>query len=84
MIYNGTMINDKNIKEGGGNQMYFATDDKARTIHNDKGDIFTVEQFKKILKNSTKPIDMTLMTQRLVRYDFDFDRLDDYYNQPIT
>lgn len=58
---------------------YFALNLDTRTIVSEHGDTFTVDQFKKILSRAAAPMDMTLMLQRLVRYDFDFDRLENYY-----
>ena len=62
--------------------MYFATNEKRKMIQNEYGDYFTIKQFKTILKNAAlknNPIDMTLMTQRLISLDFDFDKLNEFY-----
>lgn len=62
--------------------MYFAADPDKREIQNDSGDTFSVDQFKTILTRNQekgKFLDMTQLTQRLVRMDFDWDALDQFY-----
>ena len=59
--------------------MYFAIDLDKRVVQSDKGEVFSVNQFKRVLERSKMPIDMTLMCQRFVNYDFDFDKLLEYY-----
>jgi hypothetical protein len=63
-------------------KMYFAIDDKKKRIVNDFGDEFTAEQFKKIIQRNAaknKFFDMTLMTQRFITLDYNFEALNDFY-----
>jgi hypothetical protein len=68
--------------EGGGD-MYFCIDEKNRKIVNDSGDVFTAEQFKTIIQRNSKKnkvFDMTLAVQRLISFDFNWDRLSNFYD----
>ena len=67
----------------GEKNMYFAIDEDQKLIVNEDGDEFTFEQFKTILQNAAEKktcVDMTLMTQRLISFDFDWVKLNNFYN----
>ncbi len=64
--------------------MYFATDLENKTIVNEDGDTFTVKQFQTILNahiDADKTLDMTMMTTRLIRMDYDFEALQKFYDE---
>ena len=63
------------------NMPYFAIDMENRVFVTEDGDQLSLNQFKKILGNADGPIDMTLMCQRFVQYDFNWDRLERYYDE---
>ena len=60
--------------------MYFTVDEKRRLIVGDDGVELTPIQFRVVLDKSDKPFDMTLMCQRLISFDLDFDKLADFYD----
>jgi len=59
--------------------MYFAIDLNKKIIVNDDGDVFSVDQFKEIMRGTGGPYDMTMMVQRFILMDYDFDKLIDFY-----
>ena len=59
--------------------MYFALDESRRIVVGEDGIDYTVEEFKKILSRGVV-VDMTQMLQRFVLFNFDFDRLADFYD----
>ncbi len=63
--------------------MYFAIDLDTQTIETEDGDTYTGEQFQALVEHAAsndKFFDMTLMTQRFVSMNYDFDALEEYYN----
>jgi len=74
----------REIKEVIKMKQYFAVDIDKGIVVNEEGDEFTIDQFKKIIeRNAEKNVffDMTLMTQRFVRMDYNLEELRDYYDQ---
>ena len=62
--------------------MYFATDLDNRQIKSEDGEIFTAGQLKTIVDHTAAKnefLDMTLMTQRFISLDYDWDKLEDHY-----
>jgi hypothetical protein len=62
--------------------MYYAVNEKKRCITDDEGNEYTIRQFKVLLKLAAEReefVDMTQMTQRLTSFDFDFDKLAEFY-----
>ena len=63
-------------------KQYFAADLDKRIIVNEQGDKFSAEQFKKIIQRNAaknKFFDMTMMTQRFIILDYNFDKLEEFY-----
>jgi len=60
--------------------MYFALDEDRRMVVDDDGNEYTTEQFKEAMREARNGFDMTLTVQRWIRFDFDFDKLNDFYN----
>jgi len=61
------------------NTSYFSIDIDKKEIVSEFGERYSIEQFKKILKLADSPVDMTLMCQRFIQYNFDFNRLKQFY-----
>ena len=62
--------------------MYFAVDLDKKIVVNDKGDEFTISQFKKIIERNTAKgrfFDMTMMVQRLINFSYDINKLIEFY-----
>ena len=62
--------------------MYFAIDENTHEIVDQNGFRFTAEQFHQIrerYERQEKPLDMTLSCQRLVSYNYDWDKLAQFY-----
>jgi len=62
--------------------MYFAIDESTKEIVDQNGVRFTVKQFHQIRERYdrlNKPLDMTLSCQRLVSYNYDWDKLAEFY-----
>ena len=59
--------------------MYFAIDEGTKEFVRDDGLRLSTGQFKKLFLGTDKPIDMTLSCQRLVRYNYDWDKLEKFY-----
>ncbi len=63
---------------------YFAINLDNRTIQSESGDTFTVEQFKTIIERAAeqnKFFDMTMMTARFIRYNYDWNKLETHYGE---
>ena len=61
------------------NTPYFSIDIDKKEIVSEFGERYSIEQFKKILETASRPVDMTLMCQRFIQYNFDFNRLEQFY-----
>ena len=65
-------------------KQYFVVDLDKEIIVNEEGDEFTADEFKKVIERNAeknKFFDMTLMTQRFIRMNYNFEELRNYYNQ---
>ena len=64
--------------------MYFCIDEKTRKVVDQNGLSFTVEQFHKIRERydrQRKPLDMTMACQRLIQFNYDWDKLAKFYDE---
>jgi len=62
--------------------MYFAIDEETKEVVDQNGVRFTTDQFQTIRERYDrlrKPLDMTLSCQRLVSYNYDWDKLAKFY-----
>ena len=65
-------------------KMYFCIDEKTKEFVDQNGLRFSTDQFIGILERydrQRKPIDMTLSCQRLIRMNFDWDKLEKFYQE---
>ena len=59
---------------------YFAVDTKRKIfIDSDNGITLNENQFKKLLENEAASVNMTMKTARLIAYNFDYKKLNNYY-----
>ena len=62
---------------------YYATDLEKENIIDQDHNVIPLDLFKERLTNALDAgttLDMTLMTQRLIKYDFDFNALKHFYD----
>ena len=62
--------------------MYFCLDHETRKVVDQNGFSFTADQFHKIRERydrQRKPLDMTLSCQRLIQFNYDWDKLEEFY-----
>jgi len=59
-------------------EIYFNS--TSRRLTNGKGEVYTTEQAREIV-NSGTPYECNLSMQRLISYDFDYDKLDEFYRE---
>lgn len=58
---------------------YFAVDLNGKNITDEYGKIYTIDKFKQFVENSKHSLDMTLMAQRLIRFNYDLNKLEEFY-----
>jgi len=63
------------------NNPYFAVDLDNEIITDEFDNRYSIDEFKTIFQNSTEPLDMTLMTQRLINMNYDIKKLKDFYKK---
>ena len=58
---------------------YFALDLEAGYIKDEYLNGYSIEEFREFVNNSQIPLDMTMMVQRLISFDYDIDKLREFY-----
>jgi len=63
---------------------YFAVDTDHGLIQDERGDTYSIDQFRKVVERGAEKgifYDMTQMTARFVRMGYDLDALNAYYDE---
>jgi len=64
--------------------MYFSIDQATKEFVDQNGVRFSTKQFRAIRERydrQRKPLDMTLSCQRLIRYNYDWGKLAEFYGE---
>ncbi len=60
---------------------YFALDLDTGIVKDEYGETYTIEQFREIINKAGRALDMTMMCARLIQYDYDLNKLKEFYQQ---
>ena len=60
---------------------YFALDLDTGIVKDEYGETYTIEQFREVINKAGRALDMTMMCARLIQYDYDLNKLKEFYQQ---